>query len=65
MGRSYACVYKPKYTSEMIILDVTQMQLLQTSSAGLPTWRRFRGLTPGPPLLSQVPPQLSKTVVRL
>ena len=42
-----------------------QMQLLQTSSAGLPTWRRFRGLTPGPPLLSQVPPQLSKTVARL
>ena len=26
---------------------------------------RFRGLTPGPPLLSQIPPQLSKTVARL
>ena len=52
------------FVNTHLIYRCNSNAILQTSSAGLPIWQRFRGLTPGP-LLSQIPPQLSKTVARL
>ena len=47
---------RKKHHGTNLIYRCNSNAILQTSSAGLPIWQRFRGLIPGP-LLSQIPPQ--------